>query len=209
MARLAVSVYCTEEEKQQLKKWAQGAKVEKRLDQRAKIVLACLDKKTNLQIAKEPNVSRFTVSKWRNRFADKRLSGLVDRPRSGTPKRYNEDTRNRILQKLEEKPPAGQSTWNGKSLASALNISDNAVWRILQKEGLQLQRCRSWCVSTDKEFTAKSADIVGLYLNPPENALVICVDEKPGIQAIERKRGYVETSGGKIVQGMKSTYRDC
>ena len=205
MARLAVSVYCTEKEKQQLKKWAQGAKVEKRLNQRAKIVLACLDKKTHLQIAKELNVSRFTVSKWRNRFADKRLGGLVDRPRSGTPKRYNEDTRNRILQKLEEKPPAGQSTWDGKSLASALNISDNAVWRILQKEGIQLQRCRSWCVSTDREFTAKSADIVGLYLNPPENALVICVDEKPSIQAIER-RGYVETSSGKIVQGMKSIY---
>jgi transposase len=134
------------------------------------------------------------------------LDGLLDKPRSGKPKRYHKDTRNRLLQKLEEKPPAGQSTWDGRSLAAALDISDDAVWRILQKEGIQLQRCRSWCVSTDKEFTAKSADIVGLYLNPPENALVICVDEKPSIQAIERKRGYVETSSGKIVQGMKSTY---
>jgi transposase len=206
MARLAVALHCTEKEKQQLEKWAQGAKVEKRLHQRARIVLACLDRKTNLQVAAELSISRFTVAKWRNRFASKRLDGLIDKPRSGKPKRYHHNTRNRILQKLEEKPPAGQSTWDGKSLALALDISDDVVWRILQKEGIQLQRCRSWCVSTDKEFTAKSADIVGLYLNPPENALVICVDEKPSIQAIERKRGYVETSSGKIVQGMKSTY---
>ena len=207
MSRKAVSLSCSEKEKEQLEKWANGAKVEKRLNQRARIVLACLEKKTNLQVAQQLSVSRFTVAKWRNRFSDKSLDGLVDNPRSGKPKKYGETIRNKILQKLEDPPPTGQSTWDGKSLAAAVGASDKAVWRMLQKEGIQLQRCRSWCVSTDKEFAAKSADVIGLYLNPPENALVLCIDEKPSIQAIERKRGYVETSSGKVVQGMKSTYK--
>jgi len=207
MSRKAVLLSCTEKEKQQLEKWVNGAKVERRLHRRARIVLSCLDGKTNLQVAEEMVISRFTVAKWRNRFAKKGLAGLVDNPRSGKPKKYGAAIRNKILQTLEGPPPAGQSTWDGKSVAAAVGASDKAVWRILQKEGIQLQRCRSRCVSTDKEFAAKSADVIGLYLNPPENALVICVDEKPSIQAIERKRGYVETSSGKIVQGMKSTYK--
>lgn len=81
------------------------------------------------------------------------------------------------------------------------------MWKILNKEGIQLQRTRSWCVSTDKEFTTKAADIVGLYLNPPQNALVLCIDEKPSIQALSRKTGYVETSSGKVVRGLQSTYK--
>ena len=82
-----------------------------------------------------------------------------------------------------------------------------AVWRVLRKEGIQLRRRRSWCVSTDPQFATKAADIVGLYLNPPENALVLSVDKKPSIQALERATGYVQTSSGKIVQGLKSTYK--
>lgn len=202
-----MSLICNDEDKQQLEKWANSSKIEKRLHERAKIILGCSEGKTNIQIAQELGISRFTVAKWRVRFADKGMKGLIDHPRSGKPKKYNETLRNKILKTLEQPPPKGQSTWDGKCLAAAVEASDDAVWRVLRKEGIQLQRCRSWCVSTDKEFSAKSADIIGLYLNPPENALVICVDEKPSIQAIERKRGYVETSSGKIVQGMKSTYK--
>jgi transposase len=207
MSRKAVILSCTEKEKQQLEKWANGAKVERRIHQRAQIILACLEKKTNLQVARQLQVSRFTVAKWRTRFAQKRLGGLVDNHRSGKPKKYGSAIRDKILKTLETPPPLGQSTWDGASLAAMVGASDQAVWKILQKEGIQLQRSRSWCVSTDKEFAAKSADIIGLYLNPPENALIICVDEKPSIQAIERKKGYVETSSGKIVQGLKSTYK--
>lgn len=207
MSRKAVFLNCTEEEKSLLEKWSNGGKVEKRLNDRAKIILSCISGKRNIEVAAELNVSRFTVAKWRTRFAEKGMAGLVDNPRSGKPKRYDESLRNKILQILEQPPPPGQSTWDGKSLAVATKSSDDAVWRILRKEGIQLQRCRSWCVSTDKEFSKKSADIIGLYLDPPQNALVICVDEKPSIQAIERNRGYVETSSGKIVQGLKSTYK--
>lgn len=207
MSRQATTLNCTEEEKAQLKKWSNGAKVEKRLHTRSQIILCCLENKRNIEIATDLNISGFTVAKWRNRFTEKRLAGLTDAPRSGTPKKYTGTLRTKILKTLEASPPKGQSTWDGKSLALAVEASDDAVWRILRKEGIQLQRSRSWCVSTDKEFSKKSADIIGLYLNPPENALVICIDEKPSIQAIERKRGYIETSSGKIVQGMKSTYK--
>ena len=93
------------------------------------------------------------------------------------------------------------------SLANHLEASDDAVWRVLRKEGICLARQRSWCVSTDPEFAPKAADIVGLYLSPPENAIVISVDEKPSIQALERATGYVCTSNGKVVHGLKSTYK--
>jgi transposase len=190
-----------------LDRWVNSGKIERRLHLRAQIILYCLDGKTNLEVAQKLGISRFTVSKWRNRFYEEGLKGLYDTKRSGSPKRYDNEFRNKLLQLLETPPPKGQSSWDGVSLAKQLKSSDDIVWRILKKEGIQLKRVRSWCVSTDKEFTAKSADIIGLYLNPPENALVLCIDEKPSIQALERKRGYVETSSGKIVQGLKSTYK--
>lgn len=207
MPKQAVSVDCTPRDREELERLVRGGKTEKRLAQRAEIILRCLEGKTNTDIATELRTRRLTVTKWRTRFAASGLRGLYDKPRSGKPSSYNASLRIKILQTLELPTPKGQSTWDGKSLAVATGASDDAVWRVLRKEGIQLQRCRSWCVSTDREFAVKSADIIGLYLNPPQNALVLCVDEKPSIQAIERKRGYVETSSGKIVQGMKSTYK--
>ena len=112
----------------------------------------------------------------------------------------------RCFRTLEQAPPKGQAVWDGPAVARHLSASVHAVWRVLRKEGICLARQRSWCVSTDPEFTAMVADIVGLYLNPPENALVLSVNEKPGIQALERKTGYVESDNGKIVRGFKSTY---
>jgi len=175
--------------------------------ERARIVLACLHGKRNDEVARELGVRPNTVGLWRRRFAQSGIAGLRDAPRPGKPAKYGVELRDQILAQLELPPPAGMASWDGGSLAMALNVSDDAVWRILRKEGIQLQRRRSWCVSTDPEFAAKAADVIGLYLNPPENALVISVDEKPSIQALERTRGYVQTSSGKIVQGMKSTYK--
>lgn len=198
---------CSKEDRCQLEKWVVGGKTEKRLYDRSRIIFCCLEGKTNTEVAAQLKMSRFTIAKWRNRFSREGIKGLYDSYRSGKPKRYGDKFRLEVLKLLEKKPPKGQSSWDGKSLAKDLNASPAAVWRIIRKEGIQLQRSRSWCVSTDKEFSAKSADIIGLYLNPPENALVLCVDEKPSIQAIERQRGYVFTSNGKIVQGLKSTYK--
>ncbi len=175
--------------------------------ERARIVLGCLKGKRNDEIARELDLRPNTVGQWRHRFAARGIAGLRDDPRPGKPAKYGAELRDRILAQLEMAPPAGMASWDGGSLALALSVSDDAVWRVLRKEGIQLQRHRSWCVSTDPEFAPKAADVIGLYLNPPQNALVLSVDEKPSIQALERTRGYVQTSSGKIVQGMKSTYK--
>lgn len=191
----------------ELERLSRSRSGEVRLAERARIVIACLQGRRNDEVAREIGVRPNTVGRWRRRFAAHGIAGLRDEPRSGKPAKYGVALRDRILTQLELPPPAGMASWDGGSLALALGVSDHAVWRVLRKQGIQLQRHRSWCVSTDPEFAAKAADVIGLYLNPPQNALVLSVDEKPAIQALERTRGYVQTSSGKIVQGMKSTYK--
>ena len=175
--------------------------------ERARIILACLDGKEIQQVAEELRVSIATVSKWRQRFSLWGLRGLRDRLRTGKPVKYDAAFRKLVLATLEEPPPPGMSHWDGPAVAEKLDGSVHAVWRVLRREGIYLQRRRSWCVSTDKEFAPKSADVVGIYLNPPVNAVVLSVDEKPSMQAIERASGYVETDSGKVVRGLKSTYK--
>ncbi len=207
MARVAVALSCTAEVASELERLSRSRSGEVRLAERARIVLACLQGKRNDEVAREVGVRPNTVGLWRQRFSARGLQGLRDEPRTGKPAKYGAALRVRVLEQLELSPPAGMASWDGGSLAVALGVSDDAVWRVLRKEGIELQRHRSWCVSTDPEFAAKAADVIGLYLNPPQNALVLSVDEKPSIQALERARGYVQTSSGKIVQGMKSTYK--
>lgn len=207
MTRRAVKIEAFPEELYALKKLVNGRTTPKHISLRAQIILYCLQDKQNRQIAKSLNLCEQTVAKWRDRFSEKRIAGLKDSSRSRAPRKYGKDIRNKIIKALEQPPPKGFSCWDGNSLSRFLNIPKHAIWTILRSEGIHLQRKRTWCVSTDKEFVTKSADIIGLYINPPENALVICVDEKPSIQVLERSRGYVETSNGKIVQGLKSTYK--
>ena len=175
--------------------------------ERARIILASLEGKEIQQVARELGVSIPTVRKWRQNFALWGLRGLLDRPRSGKPVIYGNDFRNRVLALLEQAPPPGMSHWDGPAVAETLGASVHAVWRMLRREGIYLQRVRSWCVSTDPEFARKAAEIVGLYLDPPMNALILSVDEKPSIQAIERSSGYVETDNGDVVRALKSTYK--
>lgn len=207
MSRHAQKIVLTDELKQQMQARVQARSTPQGQSLRIGIVLAAAQDKTNDQISRELNVSVPAVRKWRGRFARLGLAGLKDQPRSGKPRTYDETFRQRVLATLEQPPPSGQSAWDGASVAADLGVSDDAVWRLLRKEGICLQRQRSWCVSTDPEFAAKAADIIGLYLHPPLNALVLSVDEKPSIQALERRTGYVETSSGKIVRGFKSTYK--
>jgi transposase len=207
MPRIAAQITCSAEDRGILKELAASRTQPKQTVERARIILGCLDGKRVLQIAGECHTRPNTVIKWRQRFAQKGLAGLRDEQRPGAKPIYGEDFRNRVLALLEQAPPAGQACWDGPAVAAVLQGSVHAVWRVLRKEGICLQRQRSWCVSTDKEFAAKAADIVGLYLDPPEKALVISVDEKPSIQALERATGYVETDNGKLVRGFKSTYK--
>lgn len=207
MSKRAVILTCDDEQRKAIESLVASRTEEARLVERAKMIRGCLDGKPVVQIARELDVRPNTVIEWRGRFAELGVAGLKDRPRSGKPAAYGAEFRKHVLELLEKPPPKGQACWDGPSVAKRLNVSDDAVWRLLRKEGICLSRQRSWCVSTDPEFVAKAADVVGLYLNPPENALVISIDEKPSIQALERATGYVQTTDGKIVRGFKSTYK--
>lgn len=207
MSRKAERVTCTPEEREALEKLAHSRSGELRLVERARVVLACLDGEQVNQIAERMHLRPNTVIDYRQRFAARGMAGLKDRLRSGKPRTYGAEFRTRVLELLEAPPPAGYGCWDGALVAKHLGVSDDAVWRLLRKEGVCLKRQRSWCVSTDPEFAAKAADVIGLYLDPPENALVLSIDEKPSIQAIERTTGYVQTTEGKVVRGFKSTYK--
>jgi transposase len=207
MTRHAPRLECSIEDKASLVALAKSRTTEARAVERARIILACLEGKEIQQVARELRVSIPCVSKWRQRFSLWGLRGLRDQSRPGKPVRYDTAFRNRVLALLEETPPPGMSHWDGPAVAERLDASVHAVWRVLRREGIYLQRRRSWCVSTAKEFAPKAAEVVGLYLNPPLNAVVLSVDEKPSIQAIERASGYVETDSGKVLRALKSTYK--
>ena len=206
MSRVAVAIQCSEADRVALERFGESRTAEARLVERARIVLGCLAGQRNDEIAGRLGLQAATVALWRRRFATGGLAGLHDRPRSGKPPASPPGVlRQRILTQLEAPPPDGWATWDGPTLARALGVSADAVWRVLRTDGIQLRRLRSWCVSTDPEFTVKAADVIGLYLHPPQNALVLSVDEKPSMQALERKTGYVYTSSGKLVRGLQRT----
>lgn len=207
MLRTAPTVSCGPEDRRELERLAASRTESKQMVERARIILGCLGGQRVKEIARRCHTRPNTVIKWRQRFVRVGLRGLSDAPRPGAQRRYDDAFRKRLLAVLEASPPAGQATWDGPAVARAVGGSVHAVWRVLRKEGICLQRQRSWCMSTDPQFVPKAADIVGLYLNPPKKAWVICVDEKPSIQALERKTGYVETTQGKIVRAYRSTYK--
>lgn len=207
MSRHAPRLECSEDVLNQLVARSRSRTEEVRRVERARIILSCLQGKENRQVAREVGTSIPTVSKWRRRFSQHGLEGLRDGPRSGKPPTYGPAFRRQVLALLEQPPPAGLAHWDGRALAEKLGASVHAVWRVLRREGIYLQRLRTWCVSTDPEFAPKAAEVVGLYLHPPLNALVLSVDEKPSIQAKERPSGYVETDSGTLVRALKSTYQ--
>jgi len=207
MPSTATVIELTEEEREVLARRVRATTTPSRDVLRARIVLRAAQGRRNDQIAPQMGVSTAVVSRWRTRFARHGMAGLQDAPRSGRPEQYDEATERRLLAKLDEPPPSGWARWNGTLLAKALGLHPRYVWRMLAKHDISLERRRSWCVSTDPEFAPKAAEIVGLYLAPPENAVVICVDEKPHIQALERAQGYLRLSDGKTLTGFSHEYK--
>ena len=208
MSRPAVPVTLTSEDREKLEGWVTRGRTEQRLGLRARIVLAAAQGEGSLSIAKRERVRPATISKWRQRFALLGVEGLVDKSGRGRKPRYDKTTVKRVLTKLDEPPPRGFSSWTGGLVAKALgDVSQDQVWRVLRRYKIHLQRRRSWCISTDPEFAAKAADIVGLYLHPPENAVVLSVDEKPHIQALERAQGYLRLPNGRSVRGFNHEYK--
>lgn len=193
---------------QTLTSWAGSTTIEARFKERAKIILLAHEGKTNKEIANYMHTREATISKWRSRFMASGLAGLDDLERTGKPKDYDDAMEKRILRLLDEKPPEGYSTWNGTLIAEHLGtVSDDYVWRVLKKYDIHLQRKHSWCISTDPQFAEKAADIIAMYLDPPTNAVVISVDEKPAIQALERAQGWLKLPNGKAITGYSHEYK--
>lgn len=208
MSRIATPISLSEEEKGALESWVRKETMEQRMVQRARIVLESATGKTTKEIALGLRLRASTVSKWRTRFSCSGLRGLADGRRPGKKAKYDGTTEQRILALLDTPAPAGYATWTGRLVAKALgDVSPHHVWRVLRRHGIHLQRRRSWCVSTDPQFAQKAADIVGLYLDPPENAVVISVDEKPAIQALERAQGWLRLPDGQAVKGFSHEYK--
>ena len=175
---------------------------------RARIVLLAADGRSTRSIAKEVGVQPRIVSRWRHRFADHGLDGLHDKPRPGKKPIYNGATDKRILALLDKPPPDGFARWNGPLLAQALGDVDiQYVWRFLRANMIDVAARKSWCESNDPQFAAKAADVVGLYVAPPEKAIVLCVDEKPSIQALERAQGYLKLPNGRALTGQSHDYK--
>lgn len=206
MGRHAQTLEIRKEDLPILKRWASSKIISAYQHERAIMILESASGTPVNEIAKKLNTYSNKVIEWRNRYMSEGLSGLTDKPRQGRPTQHL-NLKQRVLKKLKERPPKGYARWDATLLSKELSASDDAIWRVLRKENIALHRKRSWCISSDKDFAAKAADIVGLYLNPPMNAIVLSVDEKPSIQALERKTGYIETRDGKIIRAYKSTYK--
>jgi len=197
-----------DEERAELQARVRATKSEQRQVFRARVILMLADGARPAAVARALHTGANTVGKWRRRFVAQRLRGLEDAPRPGKPKTYDERVEARILAMLDRAPPRGYAKWNGALLAKALGeVSKHQVWRVLKSHDISLERRRSWCVSTDAQFAPKAADIVGLYLNPPEHAVVLCVDEKPSIQALERAQGWLRLPNGKALTGFSHCYK--
>src|SRR3974377_1808221 len=175
---------------------------------RARIFLLAADGRSTRSIAKEVGVQPRIVSLWRHRYADQGLEGLQDKPRPGKQPIYTNATDKRILKLLDKPPPEGFARWTGPGRGGALVYVDvQYVWRFLRSHKIDLAARKSWCESNDPNFTAKAADVVGLYVAPPAKAIVLCVDEKPSIQALERAQGYLKLPNGRALTGQSHDYK--
>jgi transposase len=170
-----------------LRGWSRRRRTAQALALRSRIVLACADGGSNTRIADELGVSRETVRKWRSRFAANRLDGLADEPRPGAPRKITDAQVEQVIARtLGETPSTGDTHWSTRSMAAAAGMSQTAIARIWRAFGLKPHLVETWKLSTDPQFIDKVRDVVGLYLDPPEGALVLCVDEKSQMQAVDR-----------------------
>jgi transposase len=176
----------SDEERETLERWARRPKSAQSLALRCRIVLACAEEDSNTVVAARLELDRHTVGKWRSRFAERRLDGLHDEPRPGAPRTVSDDDVERVVVKTLEEMPANATHWSTRSLAAATGMSQSAVSRIWRAFGLKPHLADNFRLSPDPLFIAKVRDIVGLYLNPPDAAIVLCVDEKSQIQALDR-----------------------
>lgn len=173
-------------EREQLEAWARRRSSAQAVAQRSRIVLAAAEGLKNTEIAEQLSIKRETAAKWRSRFARERLDGLLDEPRPGRPRTVSDAQVEEVIVKTLESAPKDATHWSTRSMAAEVGLSQSAVSRIWRAFWLQPHRQETWKLSKDPQFVAKVRDVVGLYLDPPERAVVLCVDEKSQIQALDR-----------------------
>jgi transposase len=204
----ATPVALTPEERQALEALAGSRKAEARMRDRARIVLLAGAGRASRAIAREVGCTPGTASKWRVRYASERMAGLSETGDRGNEPKYGPEHGQRILALLDKPPPAGYSNWTAPLPARDLvDIHEQYIWRFLRAQKIDLSGRKSWCRSTDPDFVPKAADIVGLYMAPPTNAVVLSVDEKPSIQALERAQGYLKLPNGRSMIGQSHDYK--
>lgn len=183
-------------EREQLQAWSRRRKTAQALAQRSRIVLACAAGAENRTVAFQLGVTPQTVSKWRARYLKLRLEGLVDAPRPGAPRTIDDARVDAVIAKTLESQPRNATHWSTRTMANEMSLSQTAVSRIWRAFGLQPHRQETFKLSTDPQFIAKTRDIVGLYLDPPTKAMVLCVDEKSQIQALDRTQPILPLAPG-------------
>lgn len=186
----------TVQENNQLVEWTRRHKTSQALALRARIILACAGGDNNSEVARRCGVFRQTVGKWRSRFLERRLDGLLDEPRPGAPRKHGDSKIEQLIATTLNERPAQATHWSTRLLAQKLKLSQSTVSRVWRAFGLQPHRSETFKLSTDPLFIDKVRDIVGLYLNPPTKAMVLCVDEKSQIQALDRTQPLLPLAPG-------------
>jgi transposase len=196
MGRPLPQLKLTVEENNRLLEWARRRTTAQALALRARIVLACAQGRSNTEVGEHLSVTQQTVGKWRRRFVDRRLDGLLDAPRPGQPRKISDAKVEEVLAMTLERRPKEATHWSTRLMAKATGLNQTAVGRIWRAFGLQPHRAETFKLSTDPLFIDKVRDIVGLYLSPPTRAVVLCVDEKSQIQALDRTQPLLPLSFG-------------
>lgn len=186
----------TTEEKQKLSALARRPKSSQAIALRARIVLGCADGISNGEVAKRFGITAATVCKWRERFRVQRMEGLLDEPRPGAPRTITDEQVEQVITRTLETMPANRTHWSTRSMAAETGLTQNAIVRIWHAFGLQPHRVENFKLSKDPQFVEKVRDIVGLYMNPPDRAIVLCVDEKSQVQALNRTQPILPLAPG-------------
>ena len=200
VARKAAEVVLRDEQRTELERIVRASTSEQRLVKRARVALLADKGLVNEEIAALVGLSAHKVGKWRRRVAEEGIAGLADRPRPGGPRRYGHDKRLRVFQRACSPPPEGETQWTVRTLAAAVGIGKSQTHAILSEADLKPHQVRSWLTSIDPEFETKQAEVCGLYLDPPEGAIVVSIDEKTSVQAKEPIRKEIPVARGKPAQ---------
>jgi transposase len=197
LGRRKAELTLTDDERQTLRTWACRPKSTQQLAQRARIVLACAEGRDNKDVAVELGVTTQTVGKWRRRFLERRLDGLADQPRPGAPRKVTDQDVEAVVTGTLETRPKRATHWSTRGMAQDVGLSQSTISRIWRAFGLKPHRADTFKLSNDPFFVEKVRDVVGLYLAPPENAIVLCVDEESQVQALDRTQPLLPMQPGQ------------